>query len=165
MDKFEEIIAHIKEELAELAKINTQLKDENEMLRERLGMPTQRNNVELSLEEAFNYFEVADDTVNVKMRAYNTLMRGGYGRKSIMQFEGISAYELLAIRNMGFNSLAIIILMMEYFGVSIEIPDIDCDTSMPYYQTLRSIHKHQHIAIMRLKNAIQEYRDRIKFKD
>ena len=166
MNKFGEIIAHIEEELAELIKINNQLKDENELLRNRLSMPTQKNNAELSLEEAFSHFEVeADSGSTKKIRAYNALVRSSYREKRIIEFEGISAYELLAIRNMGFNSLAIIIIMMEHFGVSIEIPDIDCAIDMPYYRTLHFSSKHTKATMIKLKKAIKENRARIIFKD
>lgn len=166
MKNFDEIIANIQKELLELKEINLSLREENTSLRKQLGMLASNDNDELSLEDAFDHFEVKNDTGNMKKRAYNTLMRAGYGsygRKDIMQFEGMSAYELLAIRNMGNNLLAIIIVMLEHFGVSIEIPDTDCDTNMSYYRRLREIRNHNVTAMIRLKKLIDEYRDRITF--
>ena len=143
MDTYEEIITRIKNDLAELTKINNQLKVENEMLRKKLDIPKQVNTAVLSLEDAFEHFEVSNDTGNMKMRTYTTLSRAGYRGISITQFERMNVYELFELRNMGVNSLAILIIVLEHFGVSIEIP----------------------AAINKLKKVVAEYRDRITFND
>ena len=97
------------------------------------------------------------------MRTYNVLRRAGYGKTKIMQCQGMAAYQLIGIRNMGYGLAAIVILMLEHYGVRIEIPDSDCDIHSEYYMTLRNARTHNVAAMKNLKRTIEEYRDRIVF--
>lgn len=120
MKNFDEIIANIQKELLELKEINLSLQEENASLREQLGMPASNDNDELSLNEAFGAFYLPDsypDGVRKKTRAYNVFARAGY--KTIGQFKGINLNDLVSTRNCGVCSGAIMVVLLEHFGVRV----------------------------------------------
>ena len=168
MEKFAEIIANVEMELTELRRINNQLKNElietkeinkllkqeNDLLKERCYAP---NNAEISIKEAFDCFDVKDDTSHVKLRAYKSLLRNGFLYDydsetpiSIIFLKIKSVSNLRKIRNMGISACALTIIVFEHFGLKF---DLFADQYV-YRST-----------VLQITREISEYRNRIVFRD
>lgn len=123
MENYNEIMAKVEETelgVKELRKLVEALIAENTMLREQLSMSVNKVNDNLSLEEAFKAFYLTDsypDGIRKKTRAYNGFARAGY--KTIGQFKGISLNDLCSTRNCGVCSCAIMVVLLEHFGVQV----------------------------------------------
>lgn len=126
MERFDEIVANIQKELRELQTINQLLEEENASLREKLGMTGKpvSNYDDLPLLEAFEAL-VLSDTYDAygrqKTRAYNSFARGGF--RTIGQFKDTFITELADVRNAGITSCAIMLVILEHFGVEVVWPE------------------------------------------
>lgn len=127
MKDFNAIIENIEKELLELKKINQFLMEENTTLRMQLAMPIQKDNDELSIEEMLEQFYVKDDSHGIQARLKLLLKRGGF--KVVGDFRGKNIYELLKIRGTGPVMHAIIIIVLEHYGIDIEIPNLEKETT------------------------------------
>jgi DNA-directed RNA polymerase alpha subunit len=141
MKNFDEIIANIQKELLELKEINLSLREENASLREQLGMPASNDNDELSLEEAFSNFLFRDytDTRGKKIGAYSCLIRAGF--RNIGDLRNKSIHDLLRIRGAGASTCAIWIILLEQYGIHIDLPDLESITSIVEYQAIKEIYE------------------------
>lgn len=120
-------------QIRELKEGNASLKNEIESLRSRVKFLEERLNEaepsgadsdDLSLIEAFNSFYLEDGCrVGAKNRTYNCFNRAGY--KTIEQFEGKSIFDLLEVRNAGSLVCAVMIVVLEHFGVQVSIPGMN----------------------------------------
>lgn len=147
MERFKQIIANIEAELGELREINNSLTEENDWLRQQLGLPSHNN--ERSLEDFFNKFYIKDDSGRLKTRAYNSV-RSNF--KVLSDFEGKTIFDLLKLRNIGISSCAIIIIALQHYGVYIKIPDWEAEDE-------------SNKKILQLKEALKEYETRVIFKE
>lgn len=126
------------------------LEQENNMLRRQLGMPVQKNNDELSIIEMLKQFDIKDDSKGMKTRVYNVLVR--WGRfKVVGDLRGKNIYELLKLRNSGSSICAVIVVVLEYYGIHIEIPEVAGN----------SIHN----KVRKVRENIVKYREKIIFID
>ncbi len=151
MKNFYEILTNIQRELNELREINLSLRMENNYLRQQLGMPANSDNG-LSIDDAFKYVYLKDDSVGMRLRAINGLKRAGY--MNISDFNGISIYDLIKIRNTGPSSCAIWILVFQHYGIHIELPDLDKVASPKDSRVLQKVYE-----------QLPEFKERIEFTD
>lgn len=133
MKNYNEIMTKVKEaelgvkELLELIEV---LIEENTMLREQLGMSVSDGNDNLSLREAFDAVSLEKtytDSLRQKTRAFNCFARCRV--KSISEFKGKSIYDLLEARP-SIRSCAIMIVLLEHFGVKVEQLDSGCSAQI-----------------------------------
>ena len=154
MEKFNSIIANIEKELLELKKINEALREENSFLREQLAMPNKiDNNEEISLEEVFNSFYLKDDSKGLREKTFHSLLQTGKF-KVVSDFIGKSIYDLIEIRNARYATWAITIIVIEHYGVRIEVPDLETISES----------KERNV-IQKVIDAVIKYRERIEFKE
>ncbi|MBP3502024.1 MAG: hypothetical protein J6K42_00875 [Clostridia bacterium] len=148
MKEFDEIIASITKELFSLKKINEELIEENNWLREQLGIPIRSNN-ELLIKDVFDKYYVEGDSNNkVKARIFNVMSREF---ECVGDLEGKSIYDLLKLRNLGSVSCAIIVIVLEHYGVHIKIPDLT--------------EQSRTFQLLQIKEALQEYRKQVIFRE
>lgn len=121
MEKFNRIIASIKNELQELEQINESLTEENLDLRKRLKMYGNKKCKDLSLEEAFEHFYLKSLTAQ-KIKAFNCLKYMGVNYVS--DFYKIDTNKVLNRCRKNYISAAIIIVLMEYYGISFEYEEL-----------------------------------------
>lgn len=167
--EFEKLAADITKALLEMKKINKKLIEENEalakenqLLREKLRISSRKENNGIKLDEAFDRFRITGSNGNqIKSRVYNSYCVGE--NKFVEEFKNKSAYELFLVNRTGYTSCAIFIIVLEHFGVKIEIPDTDCKHSMSYYAQVKLIGKANYSSILQLKTKIDEWRPRIYF--
>lgn len=126
MKRFDEIIANIQKELEELKTINQLLEEENASLRERLGITGKfvSQFEDLELHESFEAL-ILSDTYDAygrqKTRAYNGFIRGGF--QTLSQFKNTRVSELANIHKTGTTSCAIMLVILEHFGIQVIWPE------------------------------------------
>ena len=118
-------------EVQKLREENASLKKENKLLQSRVTFLEARlkeaessevDDDDLLLSDAFDSFYFKGGRYDrAKNRTYNCFNRAGY--KTIRQFEGKSIIDLLDVRNAGAFACAVVIIVLEHFGVQIAIPD------------------------------------------
>lgn len=146
MSNFNRILKNIEMELAELKKINEELIRENQLLRKQLGMHEKVISDEISIVEAFNHFSITPPVHRgLHARALMVLKRSGY--KTVNELEGKTIYDLLSIRNAGIETCAIIVIVLEHYGVQISV------------ETKKSMHT----KLFKIKEAIVKYKAKIVF--
>lgn len=144
MEKFDKIIASIQKKLDELEKINQALREENASLKKQLGIlpadvsddpllravlsieaedsaSEDKEDDELSMENVFNEFHLEDDYHGRKTATYNCYRRY---YENIHDFDGQSIYDLLKPRYAGPITCAIMIIVLEHYGIHIELPEM-----------------------------------------
>lgn len=156
MRNFNEIIKNIETELHELKTHNELLMEENALLRKQLELPTRRNSDYPTIEEAFELFYIKEDTQGLKLRAYNVLTRFGNSR-FIGEYNGKTIYDIFKLRNSGVTTCAIIVIILEHFGVIIEFPNCDKPSSSKKTEKEKDI--------LKIKEKIKEYRNKIVFDE
>lgn len=148
MDDFNKILENIEKELAELRKINVELVNENQFLRAKLGMPERCMRNEILIRDVFNKFHFNGfDRDELKTRALNVLIRGG-NFKTVSDLKGKNITDLLSIRNSGPETCAIIVLVLEHYGVQISM-----ETTWNNYKS----------KVSKVKKCIEEYRLKIVY--
>lgn len=146
MSNFNRILENIEMELAELKKINEELIKENQLLRKQLGKHEKVISDEISIVEAFNHFSITPPVANgLHKRALLFLKRSGY--KTVNELEGKTIYDLLSIKNLGIETCAIIVIVLEHYGVQISV---EPKNSM-------------HTKLLKIKEAIVKYKAKIIF--
>ena len=159
--RFEECICNIQIELMELKKINKQLEEENNLLRKELEALKKNSNTEILLETMFNGFSIKDDDLCVlKKRIYTKLAHEGFQRKSIKMFEGSNAIRFLQIPGFSYASVAILIIVLKHYGITIDLPKPNTD-----YVVYGSLCMITNSKLKSLKRRIDEYKDKIVFNE
>lgn len=138
MEDAEKILANMAEnellltkEIRKLREENASLKKENKLLQSRVTFLEARlkeaessevDDDDLLLSDAFDSFYFKGGRYGgAKNRSYNCFNRAGY--ETIKQFEGKSIIDLLDVRNAGVFACALVIIVLEHFGVQIAIQD------------------------------------------
>lgn len=92
---------------------------ENQSLRAQLGMSEKVVTTEISVRDAFDGFDLikGSDPAGTKVRAFNVLLRGGI--TTLNELQGLSFYNLLSFQNAGYNTCALIVVILEHYGIPI----------------------------------------------
>lgn len=153
MEKFSSIVANIERELHELKKINEALREENFFLREQLAMTNKiDDNDKISLGEVFNSFYLKDDSRGLREKTFHSVLQTGEF-KVVGDFRGKSIYDLIQIRNARYAMWAITLIVIEHYGVHIEVPNLET-----------ILEPKERKLIQKVNDAVTKYRERIEFK-
>ena len=112
-DRFDEIMENMEREMEELKQINSSLREENERLKDLNGIEKC-----FSVDKAFEGFHVSN--VQSKRRALNVIKAHGY--TNIYALKDITVQELCKWPEVGPAIIAIIYIVMEHYGMIMEIP-------------------------------------------
>ena len=151
MKDFDEIIANIQKELLELKEINHSLREENVSLKKQLGMSTSNDTDHLLIVDVFNDFCLIDDHNGTKTALKHGLTRSGYN--VIGDFRNKTITDLIKIRSTGSSRCAVLIILLEHYGINIELPDLEIFSETDEYKTIRKLYE-----------ELPKYRDKVVFK-
>ena len=154
MKNYNEIMAKVeKTELSvkELRELVEALIEENTMLREQLGMSTSNDTDHLLIVDVFNDFSLKDDHNGTKTALRNGLARSGY--KVIGDFRNKTITDLIKIRSTGASRCAVLIILLEHYGINIELPDLEIFSETDDYKTIQKLYE-----------ELPKYRDKVVFK-
>lgn len=151
MNDFDKIIANIQKELLELKEINHSLREENVSLKKQLGMSTSNDTDHLLILDVFNDFCLIDDHNGTKTALKNGLVRSGY--KVIGDFRNKTITDLIKIRSTGSSRCAVLIILLEHYGINIELPDLEIFSETDEYKTIQKLYE-----------ELPKYRDKVVFK-
>lgn len=112
-DRFDEIMANMEREMEELKQINRLLREENERLKELNGIDKC-----LSVDKAFEGFHISN--IHSKSLALNAIKNHGY--TNIYALKNLTVQELFKWPGVGPAIIAIIYIVMEHYGMIMEIP-------------------------------------------
>ena len=143
---FDLIISNIERELEELKEINTALRKENEYLRNKIGLAELEKTEDISLEEVFTHLEIHSDTCGLKTKAYVRL--NGMGVQRVSDFKRFDFESLINHKQVGPLICTVIIIILEHYGVKIELK------SFCHERTVKQI-----------ENLLPIYRNNIEFTD
>ena len=118
---FNEIIANIERELAELNRINETLREENTLLKNGMNISTEGSHSSLSIEHAFYDAMHAGRKGQARNNAYRVLME--YNCVFLADInEKILAKMYREADRFGIPSLAFIVVVLKHYSINIEIP-------------------------------------------
>ena len=118
MERFNEILANIKSELQELEEINVEKSREIEALKQQLNMCSKVDCQKLSIEEVFEHFYLKKSP-SQKFKAFNRLKLMGI--HYVSDFPKIEVTKLLNTHESSYISTAIILVLMEHYGIGINM--------------------------------------------
>ena len=155
INRLETLIAVHEQQLNLMKKELQTLKDEL-LSQTKITGAKSRTALPDSFEKLFEQFTIKDDTNGISTRAFNSLNRS---KLSIEDLNNISFIDLSAIRNASGHTVAVIIAVLEHFGITIEIPKDFHGCSV----TGNKIRYAPRIA-KDARNLLPQYRERIIFK-
>lgn len=118
---FNEIIANIEKELAELKRINDTLTKENTLLKNRMNISTESNSSSLlSIEHVFYDVIYVGRKGQARNYAYRALME--YGCILLKDINEKNLAEMYKAKKIGIVSLAFIVAILKHYSIDIEIP-------------------------------------------
>lgn len=133
------------------------MKKDLKVLKEKLLQETEitrTKSLPESLDKLFEQFFIQDDTHGLGTRASNVLRRAGI---SIEDLYNISFVDLSSVRNASGHVVAVIIAVLEHYGIEIEIPDLSNLPKTPKTQYSSRISK-------QVNELLPVYREKIIFK-
>lgn len=118
---FNEIIANIEKELAELKRINETLIKENTLLKNRMNISTESNSSSLlSIEHVFWNVIYPGKKGQARNYAYRALKE--YGCVLLKDIHTENLVEMYKAKKIGVASLAFIVAVLKHYSIDIEIP-------------------------------------------
>ena len=118
---FNEIIANIEKELAELKRINETLIKENTLLKTRMNISTEFNPSSLlTIEHVFWNVIYPGRKGQARNYAYRALME--YGCELLKDINEKNLVEMYKAKKIGSASLAFIVAVLKHYSIDIEIP-------------------------------------------
>ncbi len=120
-NEYREASDRFKKETERLNGLIMELKEDQDLLAEVLNNAADRNGLmraQKTMENKLDELELSTDYLDLSVRSYNCLKRGGY--KRLRDFVGLKYSDLAKIRNLGTKSLYEIIGALEKYGVILE---------------------------------------------